>query len=431
MTSSRKRMTTPLLTGLLTLLLTVTALGQTTITYYMATGQDDWVAWTRETAKAYEQLHPDIKIEVLSGNMENLLVMNASGIFPDVIHMDGGLLAEYAELGLLQPLDELVANDPTFSLDDYFPAVIESMVWKGELYALPRAWGAVALVYNKDLFDMSGVLYPTEAWTWDDLVEAGKKLTHDTDGDSFADTFGFMDSWANGNRFPLWIWQAGGDIWNEDFTEVKLADEASLLGLNFYYDLYFTYQIAPKTVAGRPYNEPGITTASQDDLFRMGKVAMVHATRYFTPDEVSWDIAPLAQGPAGRHSMLIPSVAGISPFSEHPDEAWEFLKFFASEEGFLAGENMNPMRTTYLGAIPPTIELAREKLGARQDVNELMWIYAGEQGRLNNLNNPFAGINGRSDLGALLNAVARQEQPLDTAIRELAARWQRAVDQTL
>lgn len=417
--------------ALLVLIVTFSAAAQTTITYYMATGQDDWVAWTRETAKLYEELNPDVKVEVTAGNMENLLVMVASGVYPDIIHTDGGTLPEYAELNLLLPLNALVSTDPTFTLDDYFPALIDSVTWKGEIYALPRAWGAVALVYNKDLFDMAGVLYPTEAWTWDDLVDAGQKLTYDTNGDSFSDTFGFMDSWGNGNRFPIWIWQAGGDIWSDDFTQVKLAEEETLRGLNFYYDLYFTHRIAPKTVAGRPYNEPGISTASQDDLFRMGKVAMVHATRYFTPDEVSWDIAPLAQGPAGRHSMLIPSVAGISAYSEHPEEAWDFLKFFVSEEGFLAGENMNPMRATYLGAIPPTVQLAQQKLSARQDLNELMWVYAGEQGRLNNLNNPFAGINGRGDLGVLLNAVARQEQPLDTAVRELAARWQRIVDQTL
>lgn len=421
-----------LVTGvLLALAVTFSAAAQTSITYYMATGQDDWVAWTRETVKSYEKLNPDVKVEVQAGNMENLLVMVASGIYPDVIHMDGGSLAEYAELNLLMPLDKLIASDPTFALDAYFPALIESVTWKGEIYALPRAWGAVALVYNKDLFDMAGVLHPTEEWTWDDLLEAGQKLTYDTNGDSYPDTFGFMDSWGNGNRFPIWIWQAGGDIWNDDFTQVKLAEEEALLGLNFYYDLYFTHQIAPKTVAGQPYNEPGITTASQDDLFRMGKVAMVHATRYFTPDEVAWDIAPLAQGPAGRHSMLIPSVAGIMPFSEHPQEAWDFLKFFVSEAGFLAGDNMNPMRTTYLGAIPPTIALAREKLSERQGQNQLMWIYAGEQGRINNLSNPFAGINGRGDMGALLNAVGRQEQPLETAVRELAARWQRIVDQTL
>lgn len=409
---------------LVTLGLAVSVSAQTTITYFMATAQDDWVAWTRETAKAYEAKNPGIKIEVLAGNMEQLLVMNASGIFPDVIHTDGGVLPQYAEQNLLRPLDDLIAADPSLYLEDYFPALVDSMKWKDEIYALPRAWGAVSLVYNKDLFDMSGVTYPTEDWTWDDLVESGRKLTHDANGDGYSDTFGFFDSWANANRFPIWIWQAGGDIWNEDFTEVRIADEESIAGLEFYYDLYHTHRIAPNVIGGQPYNEPGVPTGSQDDLFRMGKVAMVHATRYFTPNEVSWDVAPLAQGPAGRHSMLIPSVAGISPYSENLEEAWDFLKYFASEEGFLDGENLNPMRSTYLGAIPPQVELARAKLSDRQDVNELMWVYAGDQGRLNNLANPFTSINARGDLGALLNAVARQEQPLSTSIREMAQRWQ-------
>lgn len=404
---------------------------QTTITYYMATGQDDWTAWSRETVKAFEAQHPDIRVEVLMGNLENLLAMVASGITVDVIHTEGSRLPEFAHLNLFRPLDDLIANDPDFDLDAYFPAIIETMKWKGKIYGLPRAWSAVATVYNRDIFDMAGVLYPDETWTWDDLVNNGKKLVLDRNGDGHAEIYAFFDTWANANRFPIWIWQAGGDIWNEDFTRVRIAEEASLQGLQFYYDLYFTHHIAPQIIQGRLDYEPGLSIAGQDDLFRRGHVAMVSATRYFTPDEVSWDVAPLPQGPAGRHSALIPSLAGISPYTENLEAAWEFLKFFTSPEGFLAGDNLNPMRSVYLGAIPPQIDLARDRLSQRTDVNELMWLYAGEIGRIVNVNNPFAGIDGRSELTALLNSVARQEQPLDTAIRELAARWQRAVDQTL
>lgn len=415
---------------MLLVLLAAVANARTTITYF-GPNQEDWVAWSRETIKAFEAKHPDIKVEVVYGDMQKLLVSVAGGSVPDVIHIDGGLVPLYAQNGLFRPLDDLIRNDKGFDLRQYFPELLRAMQWKGKQYALPRAWGAVALVYNRTLMDEAGVPYPGESWTWDTLVAAGKKLTRDLNGDKYPDLFGFYDSWGNANRFPIWIWQAGGDIWNADFTDTLIDSPASLHGLRFYYELYYKHHIGPRIVGGKPYDEPGISTGNQDELFRTAKVAMVHSTRYFAPDQVKWDIAPLARGPAGRHTMLIPSAAGIFADAPHPKEAWEFLKFFVSDEGFLAGDRLNPMRPVYQGAIPPTFSLAREWLSRRKDIKDYVWLLVAEQGRLNTLDNPLTALNYRSDIAAALNAVAQGQKDLEQAIREVADKWRAALRQAV
>jgi multiple sugar transport system substrate-binding protein len=57
---------------------------------------------------------------------------------------------------------------------------------------LAQYHGALALYYNKDLFDQYGVDYPEEAWDHDDYVAAMKRLTHDRDDDGETDLWGSM-----------------------------------------------------------------------------------------------------------------------------------------------------------------------------------------------------------------------------------------------
>jgi multiple sugar transport system substrate-binding protein len=40
-----------------------------------------------------------------------------------------------------------------------------------------RDSGLEVLYYNKAIFDEAKVAYPTDSWTWDDLLDAAKKLT--------------------------------------------------------------------------------------------------------------------------------------------------------------------------------------------------------------------------------------------------------------
>ena len=42
----------------------------------------------------------------------------------------------------------------------------------GGSYGLPKYHGALALYYNKDLFDDAGVAYPTQAGPYDDYLDA-------------------------------------------------------------------------------------------------------------------------------------------------------------------------------------------------------------------------------------------------------------------
>ena len=69
------------------------------------------------------------------------------------------------------------------------------------------------------MFDAAGIPYPDETWDWDKLVEVGKQLTKDTDGDGTVDQWGlYTETTDMENAWSSFVWQAGGDILNADGT---------------------------------------------------------------------------------------------------------------------------------------------------------------------------------------------------------------------
>ncbi len=76
----------------------------------------------------------------------------------------------------------------SFPLDKMFPGAVAQYRWAkgdfdsggdgGDMYGLPSDAQSQIIAYNKKMFDDAGVAYPTDDWTWDDLVEMGKKITN-------------------------------------------------------------------------------------------------------------------------------------------------------------------------------------------------------------------------------------------------------------
>ena len=57
---------------------------------------------------------------------------------------------------------------------------------------MPKYHGALALFYNKDLFDAAKVDYPDDTWDYDDYSAAMRRLTVDRDDDGVPEQWGGM-----------------------------------------------------------------------------------------------------------------------------------------------------------------------------------------------------------------------------------------------
>ena len=100
---------------------------------------------------------------------KNLINSLSAGTAGDLFYMDI-FWAEYIiKAGQVEPLDDYLAKSTIISKDDIIPSLLNAFSFNGKAYGIPKDFNSLALVYNKDLFDVAGVPYPNENDTWDDL----------------------------------------------------------------------------------------------------------------------------------------------------------------------------------------------------------------------------------------------------------------------
>jgi ABC-type glycerol-3-phosphate transport system substrate-binding protein len=92
----------------------------------------------------------------------------------DVLMVQVDWVAEFADVGMLEPLDNWLAKEPKEFLGNISEAFQQK--WKGKQYYLPLHSGCVALYWNTEIFKNAGIAGPPK--TWDEYVEIAKKVTN-------------------------------------------------------------------------------------------------------------------------------------------------------------------------------------------------------------------------------------------------------------
>lgn len=154
----------------------------------------------RTMATAYQQMRPYVKINVRQVRYEEFdrLFANAlaDDVGPDIISVHTRWLGKYESRLSPMPASVTVANvsvqgtlaketvvtSETLAMlnintirSQYVGTVAEDVVLNNQIYGLPLAMDTLALYYNKDLLDKSGV--PLAPRTWEELSDAVKKST--------------------------------------------------------------------------------------------------------------------------------------------------------------------------------------------------------------------------------------------------------------
>lgn len=288
----------------------------------------------RELAKRFMEQNPNIvvKIEVVpEGYTQTLLARIASGTAGDLYRYGTHYgMANFALRGLYYPLDEFVAQDK-YDLSIYFEGAIEACKVQGKLYALPvnghPGWSG--LYYMPELFEEAGVDQPTDDWTYDDMTQAAIQLTKDTDGDGKTDQYGlWVAMYYEATLTPIDAY--GGWPMNEDGTKAMYDDPNTIAGVRWIRDVMQKHKVA---IANPSFD-------SRVQLWSSGKVGMVLSGIWEgaylgdeTPTDKTMKLAPGPIGPSGhRGGFMGANVFPVWRSSEHPYEAWQWMKFICSKE---------------------------------------------------------------------------------------------------
>lgn len=128
--------------------------------------------------KDYKNLNIDVEYTGWGDYWTKLSTQAAGGELPDIIQMDYSYINQYAEAGLLMPLDEYV-TDGMLDLSDVSENSYSSGVVNGELLAVPCGVNTFTYAYSVDIANEAGVTL-SDTPTWDELTDAMRTVYEKT-----------------------------------------------------------------------------------------------------------------------------------------------------------------------------------------------------------------------------------------------------------
>lgn len=291
----------------------------------------------QQIATAFEKLHPNITVDIeltpVADYWTKLQTEAASGTAPDVFWMSTTQIGLYGGQGQLLPLSDQSGFD-----NKPFPASLNSIYTiDGKQYGMPKDFDTIGLWYNKKLFDAAGVKYPSAGWTWQDVIDASKKLTDPSKG-----VWGIASpDWTQENLYND-IYQAGGGVISADKKSSELDGAKTLAGLQYALDFITKYHTSPTAQQ--------MTDTDPSQLFASGKVAMFtdgdwDMPTYKNAPGLDADVAPLPAGPNGNATVINGLANVIYAKTPHAAAAWQFVKF-------LGGEQANQIQAASGAVIP-------------------------------------------------------------------------------
>lgn len=272
------------------------------------------------TVDKFNAEHDDIEVtlEAYGGEFDTKISAGmGSNDMPDVMYMWN--YPAYAQG--LEPLDSYIEKEGEDYKKNFYDTLWNYNSYDGSTYGIPIGFTTHALFYNKDIFKEAGVAEPTNDWTWDDVKAAAKTITEKCDGKkgfSFQmkpDPYDYeMYLWSNGTAYVNDAGELEGNLNSDKAKEVfKMFQEMEK----------DEYAVA--------------TEKSGTDEFRSGNTAMYvygsWSINTLKEDGVNFGVVNIPSfGTQPSVSILSSSGISMSKDSKNKEAAWEFIKFWTSEE---------------------------------------------------------------------------------------------------
>ncbi len=290
---------------------------------------ESWMKNAEECFADFMSKNPNIKVKAEwrpgAEYWTKLQTEFAAGVAPDITVNQMDWVIPGAARGMFLDLKPYIERDG-FDMSQYFYNMSLEWEWQGGLYGGLLYAGGQTLMINKDLLAKAGLEFPTEDWTWDDLLAYAKAMTNPDENQ-----WGLMG--ANSNP-PYWLCSfihgAGGSVLNDAYNKCTLTEPAAVEAVQWVADLMFKHKVHPSAV----------TEFGGEDPFLTGKVGMAFRGTWYESQVrdaglFDWDFAPMPKHPVtGKKSVQMGSNTwSIISNTQHREEAWQLVKFLMGPEG--------------------------------------------------------------------------------------------------
>jgi multiple sugar transport system substrate-binding protein len=279
----------------------------------------------QDIAKKFEAAHPGTKVQVeayADGFDQKLAAGFGATNPPDVMYMWD--FPTYHQS--LEPLDNYSSKDEELNIEDFYPGLFNYGKIDGKLYGIPAGFTTRVVYYNKKLFDESKIPYPKDGWTWKEFQDIAAKLS-----DKSKKQYGFGVR-AENDTYDLqsFVWSNGSSFISDDGKTIEgfmnskeTAESIQMLG--------------DMVKNGSAVLTGGKGQQSGDDIFKAGKIAMwesgIWPLESFKTAGIDVGTVEIPAFPGKPvKGVLAESALSIAKDSKQKDLAWEFVKFYVSNE---------------------------------------------------------------------------------------------------
>ncbi len=251
----------------------------------------------RDIADQFEQDRPGIRIALRSPTLVNdpnvpyfVQLAENYDCFEGVANLQNPI-----ERTAVLNLEPFIAADPSFNMDDFYPAMTAQFTYRGQIWGLPSQVNPIIIEYNKDMFDAAGIEYPAYDWTMEDFLKTAIALTK---GEGEDKQYGFI---VGGDGYEGWLLtimleRLGAKLLDErvDPPTLALTNPATTEAMRWYANLTTEYGVKP------------VFAADPNDLLNMEKISL--------REQIAWNSrAAMWIGETPRDYGYGPFAGGVRP----------------------------------------------------------------------------------------------------------------------
>lgn len=302
-----------------------------------------------------------------------------SGDVPDLLISSGALFEWMARRNVwadVRPALQKIG----WKQGDFF-ANPNTLSYAGKQHAVPFvAHQGGALVYNRSLFGEAGLREPSGDWTWDDVLEAARRLTRPE-----KQQWGINGNFGHGTFFSS-VWANNGEVLNRDNSKTLFAGPEGVEALELLSGLTTRHRVSPTP-----------QQISADRLaFNSGNFAMEVNTPGRQSDagiagKFEWDVTYFPRWPKTRKRVAIADFSEWAVTSGSAkrgvlEEATQLAAFYTNDftQGLIA--DISPASTTpaskgvarsprYLAPPPRNMRVIVDMLDNKEGTTSRGWPY--------------------------------------------------------
>jgi len=303
-----------------------------TLTWYEWVSQEAKPGVMEHIIKGFEKEHPNIDVKRITDpwpvTHDKIITMWQAGKLPDVLAVNRNWLWEFVSLGIIEPLDPYLDQEPSTYAQELRTKFFKAAqgIFNEKTYVFPLWGGVAALVYNADIFKEKG-LQPPE--TLEEFVKISKKLTEPAKF-RYATVFPLSEKNVAGANVctigPLLYSMGGQYVKNK---KASFNEEPGVRTVEFLVSMEKKGYAMPGSIT--------YTAADMRDMVASGKVAMVldgawcWAVYGAKAPEMNIRNASMPKGKA-IGTVYNGGNLGIPTQSKHKKEAWEFIKYMTRDD---------------------------------------------------------------------------------------------------